>query len=219
MPRTVRWTLFTLLLLLIVLLPFGLFGEALQVWTEAFITTTQHQPIITGLVLGLLLVSDILLPVPSSIVSTAAGYLLGFIGGLITSFLGMSVGSLLGYWLGKRAGRGTANRIVGSQDLEQFAQLTNRWGVWGIIIARPIPVLAEVSAFAAGIGGMNFKQYLLLSSLANFGIAAVYAGTGAFAASTDAFFWAFGASVLLPGIGIIVIKFRHRKFYNQEKNT
>lgn len=206
MPRLARWALFTLLLLLIVLLPFGLFGEDLEAWTKTFITTTQHQPIIIGFVLGLLLVSDILLPIPSSIVSTAAGYLLGFIGGLITSFLGMSVGTLFGYWLGKRAGRGTANRIVGSKDLEQFAQLTNRWGVWGIIIARPIPVLAEVSAFAAGTGGMNFKQYLLLSSLSNLGISAVYAGTGAFAATTDAFVWAFGASVLLPGVGIVLIK-------------
>lgn len=206
MPRPVRWTLLALLLLLVVLLPFGLFGESLEAWTATFIATTRDQPVFTGLVLGLLLVSDILLPVPSSIVSTAAGFLLGFFGGLLTSFLGMSVGSLLGYWLGKRAGRGAATWIVGGQELERFRVIAQRWGVWGIIIARPIPVLAEVSAFAAGIGGMDLKQYLLLSSLANLGISAVYAATGAFAASSDAFFFAFGASLLLPGLGMIVGK-------------
>jgi len=206
MPRSARWALLALLLLLVVLLPFGLFGESLEAWTKTFVAATRDQPVFTSFVLGLLLVSDILLPVPSSIVSTAAGYLLGFTGGLLTSFCGMSLGSLLGYWIGKRTGRGAANRIVGSTDLAKFAALTNRWGVWGIIIARPIPVLAEVSAFAAGIGGMNLKQYLLLSSLANLGISAVYAGTGAFAASSDAFLWAFAASLLLPGLGIVASK-------------
>lgn len=205
-PRSARWGVLVLVLLLVVLVPFGVFGQALEGWTEAFINTTQHQPIFTGLVLGLLLVSDILLPVPSSIVSTAAGYVLGFFGGLLTSFLGMSVGSLIGYWLGYSAGRGTARWIVGKSDLDRFAELSARWGDWGIIIARPIPVLAEISAFAAGIGGMNLRKYLLLSSLANVGISAVYAATGAFAASFDTFLLAFAGAVLVPGMGMLFIK-------------
>lgn len=206
MPRWARWLLFVLLLLLVVLLPFGLFGQAVEGWVGRFIAATHQQPVITGLVLALLLVSDILLPVPSSVVSTAAGYLLGFWGGLAASFFGMSLGSLLGYWLGKRACRGVAVRIVGKEELERFRLLTERWGAWGVVVARPIPVLAEVSAFAAGISGMNPSSYLLLTGLANLGISAVYAATGAFAASTDAFLWAFGASVLLPGLGMMYVR-------------
>ncbi|MFP2910634.1 DedA family protein, partial [Pyxidicoccus sp. 3LFB2] len=55
-------------------------------------------------VLGGLLAGDIFLPVPSSLVSTAAGGLLGFWGGLATNWVGMMGACAVGYALGARAG-------------------------------------------------------------------------------------------------------------------
>lgn len=43
-------------------------------------------------VVAVLLTADV--PVPSSIVSTAAGYLLGISGGVLSSFVGMTLGGI-----------------------------------------------------------------------------------------------------------------------------
>lgn len=201
-----RWSLLFAILLAIVLVPFALFGDPLEAWTTQFLVSAGEHPLWTATVLAALLLSDILLPVPSSIVSTAAGYVLGMVGGTLTSLIGMTAGSLLGYWLGSRPGIPFARRIVGENDLERAGRLYERFGAWLIVIARPIPVLAEISAFAAGVGRMKLGRFILFSLLSNLGISLGYAAVGAYAATTDSFLLAFAGAILLPGIGMLVAR-------------
>ena len=56
-----------------------LFGEFIENWTRNFLDAASGHSILVAVVLSALLGSDILLPIPSSVVSTAAGLLLGFI--------------------------------------------------------------------------------------------------------------------------------------------
>ena len=65
--------------------------------------------------------------------------------------------------------------------------MRHRFGEWVIVVSRPIPVLAEASVLFAGLSGMPASRFLLLSTLSNLGISAVYAAVGAFSASTNSF--------------------------------
>jgi len=195
--RAARHILFWTIVLAVILVPFFLFGEKIDKWTEQTMKgdLARHT---AGLLMGGLLASDILLPVPSSLASTACGYLLGILPGTLVSFAGMSISSLAGYWLGRKPGSKAFSRSLGPNEMKKLEQLSERFGEWIIVLARPVPVLAEASVFFAGLSHMKFRTFLLMVSLSNLGISALYATVGAKAAAMNTFLIAFGASMLLP---------------------
>jgi uncharacterized membrane protein YdjX (TVP38/TMEM64 family) len=203
---TVRWLLLCGIVLAIILVPFLLFGEKIETWTEGFLESASDQAGWIAVVLGALLASDVLVPVPSSLASTAAGFFLGFAAGALTSLTGMTISCILGYWLGARFGRPLANRLVGDHELTRLERLSQRVGNWVIVISRPVPMLAEASALLAGISGMSTYQFLLLSTLSNLGISVVYAAVGAFSATTNSFLLAFAGSILVPLVAMTLMK-------------
>lgn len=191
-----------ILLLALILVPFFLWEEAILKWANAF-TSTPGNALTVAAALGGLLAADIVLPVPSSLVSTAAGALLGFLPGAMVSWLGMTAGSLIGYALGARA---SAGRWLPEADRARLERARKRFGDWIVILFRPVPVLAEASAVFAGAAAMPWGRFALLAALSNLGVSLVYAATGAFAASRESFLAAFAGAVLLPGAAVIILK-------------
>jgi membrane protein DedA with SNARE-associated domain len=153
----------------------------------------------------LLLAVDILLPVPSSLVSTALGAVLGWSGGFLVSTLGLTAACWLGYRLGGSAGRGAARRLIPERDLAWLEAAAERWGSGVIVLFRAVPALAETSAIFAGMSRMRPGRFLLLATLANAGISAVYAAVGAYSATVDSFLLAFAGAVLLPGLALLAV--------------
>ncbi|GAB4495425.1 MAG: hypothetical protein OHK0052_02880 [Anaerolineales bacterium] len=196
---TLRWTFIIIAVLTLILLPFALFGDAIDAWTAAFLETAQRSWV-SALVLGGLLAADILIPTPSSLVSTAAGFLLGFLPGTLTSTVGMMTSCLIGYELGRRMGRPFVLRMVGEKELLRLENLYARLGDWVIVVCRPIPVLGEASVLFAGAGTLNWTHFAGLSLLSNLVISLVYAAVGAFAADVNSFLLAFFGSITVPGI-------------------
>lgn len=204
--NTYRWLLLCTAILAIILIPFFLFGDRIETWTDNFLLSASDQSGWIAMVLGSLLASDILLPVPSSMVSTAAGFFLGFMGGVFTSLAGMTVCCISGFLLGAKFGRPIACRLVGNNELKRLEKMSHRFGDWVIVVSRPVPVLAEASVLFAGISRMPAYRFLLLSTLSNFGISAVYAAVGAFSATINSFLLAFAGSILVPSIAMVIMK-------------
>lgn len=201
-----RWLLMGIAILAVILIPFFLFGDRIEIWTDSFLRSASDQSGLVAIVLCLLLASEILLPVPSSMVSTAAGFVLGFMGGIITSLAGMTVSCIAGFWLGVKFRRPVACRLVGNNELKRLEELSRRFGDRVSVVSRPIPVLAEASVLFAGISGMPAYRFLLLSTLSNLGISAVYAAVGAFSATINSFLVAFVGSILVPLVAIVIMK-------------
>ena len=192
-----RWTVLWLVLVAVVLLPFFLF----EGWFAGLASRIQEgglPAVTTAAVIAGLLAADILLPVPSTLVSTAAGALLGFWSGAVTCWIGMTAGCLLGYLLGSRAARGPASRLVGEKDLERAASVVDRYGDWALVVSRPVPVLAEASVIFAGIVRTPFRRFALITALSNLGISLGYAAVGAFSMKLESFLLAFAGAILLP---------------------
>lgn len=204
---TIRWVVFLTIVLAIILIPFFLFGKEIEDWTRGFVDSATAHPLTAATVLSSMLASDIILPVPSSLASTAAGLLLGFPAGIATSMAGMTVSCIAGYWLGRKCAQPVVAHFVGQQETERLKALSNRFGAWAIVISRPVPVLAEASTVFAGISKMPQGQFLLLSTLSNLGISIVYAAIGAFSAeanTTYSFIIAFAFSMLVPGVAMLL---------------
>ena len=206
-----RWIGLVAGVLTFILVPFFLFGARIESWTGEFIETASDHILMTALVLGGLLATDILLPVPSSIVSTVAGCFLGLAGGTLVSFMGMTISCLAGYALGRFFGSTLAPRAIGADELAKLESLSERLGDWVVVVTRPVPVLAEAAVFFVGMGHMKLSRFILLSSMSNLAISLVYATIGSLSAeaagsseSLTAFLLAAAGSICLHGIMMLL---------------
>ena len=181
------------LVLVIPILPFLMFGETLDVRFKGWLDAAMPPGTIAILVTGLLAV-DVFLPVPSSVVSTFAGQMLGFWGGWAASWCGMTLGAVLAFGLVKILGRPLARRFASEAELRRVDAMADRIGILVLVLARPIPVLAEASVLLMGTTRLAWGPFLIAVGLSHAGIAAAYAALG----NSVRLPIALGASVALP---------------------
>jgi uncharacterized membrane protein YdjX (TVP38/TMEM64 family) len=199
-----RWFLIAGLLLALILVPFVLFEDQFN-RLGAEITAGRLATWPAALLVAGFLTLDVFLPVPSSLVSTAAGALLGFVRGTIVVWVGMTAGCILGYLLGSRA-TGAARRFVGAESLARAEGVAADYGNWAIVVCRPVPVLAEASVILAGLVRTPWRRFLLLTSASNLGIAAAYAAVGTFSMSAGSFLLTFAGALALPGLAMVAAR-------------
>jgi uncharacterized membrane protein YdjX (TVP38/TMEM64 family) len=196
-----RLVLLVCAVLALILIPFFLWEDTFNAFANQLLADHRGAwwipPAIAALLAG-----DIFLPVPSSILSTASGVLLGFVAGALTNTIGMT----LGCWLGYRAGRLAKDRVD-----DQITALWARYGEWTVIVTRAVPVLAEAAVFFAGMTAMPFRRFLLLTTLANAGIGTLYAAVGAFATEWNSFLGAFLGSLIVPALAQAMMRVQWRK--------
>lgn len=159
------------------IVPFLFFGEALEARITSWLDSELSRRTAALAVIGLL-ASDILLPVPSSLVSTFAGRVLGFWRGMGASWCGMTTGAAIAFGLVRVFGRPLARRLSSDEELARTDALAARWGVLVLVLTRPVPVLAEASVLLMGTTRLAWWRFLAAAGLSNFGIAAAYAALG-----------------------------------------
>ncbi|HXU32597.1 MAG TPA: VTT domain-containing protein [Thermoanaerobaculia bacterium] len=147
-----------------------------------------------------LLASDVVLPVPASLVMVAHGALFGFFGGALLSLAGSMACAALGFGLGRRGGP-WLERMVPAAERAKAERLLVEWGDLATVATRPVPILAETFSIFAGTTTLSWKRFLTLSLLGNLPPCLLYAATGATAARLDNAFLTFG---LVLGVAAIV---------------
>ena len=131
-----------------------------------------------------LLVVDVLLPVPSSVVMVLDGALFGVAAGAMISLAGGTAASLLAFALGRRA-RSLIARCVPAQDRMRADRLLARWGATAVLVTRPVPILAEAVAFMAGASPLALRPFTLATVAGTLPAAVLYAVAGAAATDGD----------------------------------
>ncbi len=192
MRRFVRPILIVCLALLVPIIPFLGFGPWLEDLVAAWLDPPPPSGVLAALVVGLL-ASDILLPIPSSVVSTAAGAQLGIVVAVAASWIGMTAGACLGFALARRFGRSLAARFASLDDLNELDALAVRHGATIVVATRALPVLAEAAVLVVGTTRMAWRPFLLATMLSNAGIALVYAALGALRAARANCRWPWSA--------------------------
>ncbi len=199
-----RWVMLIGLLFALVIIPFLLFEKQFgQLGT--WLAEGHAAGWASAATIGTLLALDVFLPVPSSIVSTGAGVLLGFWRGAAVIWIGMTIGCAVGYAFGALTA-GAARRLVGADGLARAGDVMARYGPWALVVCRPIPVLAESSVVFAGVVRTPVGPFIWLTTLSNLGIAIAYAAVGAFSMKMQSFLLTFIAALALPGLAMLAGK-------------
>lgn len=174
--------------------------EALGVPLLADPTPWMRHGGVAAAVLGVsLLIADVLLPVPSSLVMVAHGALFGVWIGTVLSLLGSVGAALFGFAIGRRGGK-LLERIVSPEERARADQILARWGALAIVITRPIPLLAETVAIMAGASpSLSWGQMALAALVGSLPPALLYALTGAAVANFQSTALMFGVVLLVTG--------------------
>ncbi len=194
-----RWCLLGLVASALILGPFALFESTLREAAE-FLLRADGSREAAAFSVVLLLAADVFLPVPSSLVATASGLLLGLARGAAVTWIGMQAGALAGYAFGRSVGLSAAVRFVGHEAAARASVSHRRWGRFSLVAARAVPVLAEASVVLAGALRMPARTFALATGISNAVIALAYAAVGAYALETNAFLLAFGGSIGISGV-------------------
>jgi uncharacterized membrane protein YdjX (TVP38/TMEM64 family) len=116
----------------------------------------------------ILLMADILLPLPATLIMSALGYLYGTFGGGVISAAGSFMAGSVGYWICYMVGEKAARKLLGEKDYERGTKLAHSVGGWVVALSRWLPVFPEVISCMAGLTRMRpstFHLALLCGSL------------------------------------------------------
>lgn len=197
--------------LLIPVVPFLFFGADFEAAAQQ-LASDPPAPAITAAIITTLLATDILLPIPSSVVITLAGWQLGKWAGAAAAWLGLNLGAVLGFGLARRWGQPFARWFTKESELRTVKQLSDHYGPLILILTRAVPVFAEASVLMAGLHQMNWKRFLVPVVFSNLGIALAYATFGEFAETHQWLPLALSVSIALP----VLLAVAAQRFLPQE---
>jgi len=183
----VPFLVFTVLIILI----FVFFGGS-EVYFQEVLEEARTDVSYYSFLSFLVLSSDIVLPVPSSIIMHFNGMVLGTIWGALLSLVSVMISSVVGYYLGR-----STKWMTKSKNAKE-SELLNKYGVFAIIMSRGIPILSESIVLICGYNRFNFKQFMGYSLLGYVPICFIYAYFGNL--SNNLFYIAVSISILLSFI-------------------
>lgn len=144
----------------------------------------------------LLLVADLLLPIPGTVVMSALGFVYGPVFGGFVSACGSFLSGLLAYGLCRGWGHGVARKLTGATDLKKGERLFAKSGGWIVALSRCLPLLPEVISCLAGVARMPLRKFLVALGCGSVPVGFVFASIGAMGKESPG--WALGLSLMIP---------------------
>ena len=183
--------------LLVPVLPFLFFGAQVEDWLRGIAEDPPSVAVTASLVIGLL-ATDILLPIPSSVISTLSGWQLGWWRGTLATWTGMNLGAVIGFAMARQWGQPFALRFSSGKELDRMREVSERYGPLVLVLTRAMPVFAEASVLISGIHRLSWTRFLPAVLFSNLGIAIAYSALGQYAQRHGWLPFALGVSVALP---------------------
>ncbi len=185
---------------------FGWFSEA-QVFE--WMTKAGWKGALMGMAL---LMGDVVLPVPSSVVMTLHGVGYGVVWGTVYSTAGSLGCAWIGFALGRLLGGKAVDQVGASEEDVSFAKkFFDRFGPYAIMLSRPVPIFAEVMTCLAGMEGLSWKTFSGAALCGALPLSAVYAVWGARSGQVQLLLPALIVAVLIPAIGWTILSLVSRK--------
>lgn len=151
--------------------------EIIEGWFEA---AKNLPPEYTALIVIGLLVSDLIISVPTMSIMILSGFFLGHVLGALAGITGLMLTGCLGYLISYRFGGRFIALILKDKEQRQQAETTFlTHGFIVIALSRAVPMLPEISACMAGITRMRFPLFLAAWSINTipYAMIAAYAGS------------------------------------------
>ena len=131
-------------------------------------------------IVTVLLASDVFLSVPTILIVTYAGNILGFGWGLLASTTGMLMSGFIAYMLCRFSGTKMLRVLIkDKKQIDEVNRIFHKMGFGMLIIARALPMLPEATCCLSGMMKFNFFKFLLfyLTGTLPYAIVLTYLGS------------------------------------------
>ena len=208
-----RLLLIFVLLAMIVLIIFFIWGDSFSFMftEEGVVAWLDNYGQWAWLVAILLLISDIFLPLPATIIMAGLGYIYGPVTGGLINAIGSFVSGMIGYWLCRWIGEKAAIQILGKKDYERGRNISNKVGGLVVALSRWLPVFPEVIACMAGLTRMKPSVFHVALACGSLPLGFTYAYIGHTGVESPILAMALSAGVP-PLIWLMIRWFFKRKF-------
>lgn len=190
----------TLGLCVFFLLGWWLFGAGLEdAWDGEVLVARFEESRQWAWLAGIgLLVADLLLPIPGTVVMSALGAVYGlWLGGLIAA-AGSMLAGMLGYGVGRFFKEGFSRKWLGERDFEKGRALFDRNGALVVAVSRALPILPEVLSCMAGLLRMPFGKFSLALACGSVPMGFLFAWIGTVGRESPG--WGIAFSLLVPAL-------------------
>jgi uncharacterized membrane protein YdjX (TVP38/TMEM64 family) len=155
----VRIALLASVLLAFVLVPFALVGDDLERLSPRLLSDPGSAAGVIAVGIALLAL-DVVLPVPSSIVSVLLCAAFGPLTGGSAVLFGMVGAFVLGDRIGACVPHDLLRGWMGESVWDSCVARARKHGVLWVALSRPVPVLAEITAVLSGVLGVPLRRSL-----------------------------------------------------------
>jgi uncharacterized membrane protein YdjX (TVP38/TMEM64 family) len=176
----VRLAAFITVLLLVALTPVIIFGDTIDEkfgGEKGVALLAEHGHWAWLFAVGLI-VSDLVLPVPTPAVMAALGLLYGPLMGGFIGGAGSTLAGLVAYGGCRLVGPRVARVLAGDDNLPKLSRFFARSGGMAIAFSRWLPILPEGLACLAGLSRMAIVPFLVSVSVGSFAMGFVFAALG-----------------------------------------
>ncbi len=208
-PLWIKFIFFSVIIFTTLVLPLTLLETSLDSYGDIALDWAGSDKLLVSLIVILALTADVILPVPNGLTNTFAGMSLGWAIATFVVWVGLNLGATVAYFIGRFAGEPIVKKIVGDREFTKAQTTLKDFNIIGLIISRPIPGFAELTAITAGLSKISFKAFFLVVGITNIGVAIIFSGIGAAAIENDSSYLAFFGIAILPA----TLYFLYIKFY------
>jgi len=191
----IRLSVLLLLLSVSILVPFALWGERIDLAVPHWLAVPREPLLIAALGVSLL-IADVVLPIPSSVVAIGLCVSLGPVAGGLATFVGATLAFVAGYVLGRVMPEARLRRWSGEQSWDRWRNRARHHAQWWIVVARPLPMLAEMTAILAGVWRVPALQATLLAAASSAMMSLLYALSVA---------WGLDEPGVLPLLAVVLV--------------
>ena len=208
-PLWIKFIFFSVVIFTTLVLPLTFLESSFDSYGDIALDWAGSDKLLVSLIVILALTADVILPVPNGLTNTFAGMSLGWAIASFVVWIGLNLGATIAYFIGRFAGEPIVKKIVGDREFNKAQTTLKDFNIIGLIISRPIPGFAELTAITAGLSKISFKAFFLVVGITNIGVAIIFSGIGAAAIENDSSYIAFFGIAILPA----TLYFLYIKFY------
>jgi uncharacterized membrane protein YdjX (TVP38/TMEM64 family) len=141
---------------------------------------------------------------------TLSGKFLGFLLGSVVAFTGAMLAAWIGFFACRIGGKKLFIRLIGEKDISRFRTWFEKYGIFAIILSRPVPMLTEILSCLAGLSQVSPLTFTLAAICGTLPICFVYSYFGHISSIFNP--WpAVWVALAIPALGWGVIRFLNRK--------
>ena len=189
---------------------------------KAYLEQIQHAgKLKIFIIVAVLLASDVFLSVPTILIVTYAGHILGFGWGVLAATIGMLTSGTIAYLLCRFSGTKMLRVLIkDKKQIDDVNRIFHRLGFGMLIIARALPMLPEATCCLSGMMKFNFFKFLLYYVLGTLPYAIVLTYLGSISSADNPYPAFIGIGVVYVILYLLwFFKLRHTHDQSSTKNS